>query len=341
MNESTLTPIAHFDSGTLEASLRAEAWHENMGMLFDLSADDQPCELFCEIDAAFLGDTVIGTTHANGQLFERSHRRIAIDRLDHVLLQVFMEGGGTIPGNGEIVAGDMLIIDLAQPHEMRNTDFRNLTLVLPRDVHPDLTAILAPLHDRKLAQTNPVIRLMTQHLVSLWNALPDMNADQATGVVHDSLDLLVGGLGREQFSIDASPGTATELNEIVRRHIDANLAETLSPASIAAACHISRSQLYRLFEADEGVARYVWQRRLARAMRLLIMPRNRNQTILTIACECGFTSEAHFSRAFRARFGIAPGQARREAQEQMEIVPLASRTVQSYPTVLPDLINRL
>ncbi len=344
MDLQSLVPVAHFDTDLIEPDLRLEAWHENMGVLFDLSAPDgekQDHRIYSQIKVCSFGDTVFGTTKANSQLFKRGAGKIARDDMDHILLQVFLQGGGVTAAGEKFSAGDMLVIDLNQPHQMLNTDFENLTLVLPVDLHPELSNTLSPLHGKRLASHNPVVRLMAEHLFSLWKNIPDMAIAQASGTLHDSLSLLHGCFSRENMAIEHESGAATELGRLVRRHIESHLADGLTPDTIADTFNISRSQLYRMFADHDGVSRFIWQRRLHRAMRMLSQPQFRHLPIIAVANECGFASEAHFSRVFRTHFGRPPGQARREAQEMKPEALETGVVERAYRTDLADWIRQL
>nr|WP_253904523.1 AraC family transcriptional regulator [Bordetella trematum] len=99
----------------------------------------------------------------------------------------------------------------------------------------------------------------------------------------------------------------------VRRYIERRLADPgLDPADIATQCAVSRSSLYRLFSSHGGVAGYIQERRLLRAFARLsgLQP---STTIAMVAHQCGFSSEAHFSRRFRHRFGCSPSELRARA----------------------------
>ena len=78
---------------------------------------------------------------------------------------------------------------------------------------------------------------------------------------------------------------------------------------------ISRSYLDKLFENHEGgVARHIREQRLERCRQQLEDPRATDQSVLDIASRWGFVSAAHFSRVFRASYGMSPREARRAAQ---------------------------
>jgi AraC-like DNA-binding protein len=90
----------------------------------------------------------------------------------------------------------------------------------------------------------------------------------------------------------------------------------LNAAAVASAVGKSLRQLNRLFAARQSsVSRQIWQQRLARAHDDLADPARRPATVGEIAYRWGFASQAHFARAFRARYGLAPVEHRRLAAE--------------------------
>lgn len=285
-----------------------------MGILFDLMAPDggiPASDMRASIEVCNLGSAVFGVTRAQSQLFRRDDQRVTRDGMDHILVQVFLEGGGLASSDHRISAGDMLIIDLDQPHEMLNTDFANLTMVLPRDLHPTLSGLLSTFHGRRLAADNPMVPFIAEHLCSLWQHIPDMNNDHAGLALSGTLGLLKGWLSHEvQIIWDAAPEVSMAISKSIFRYIERNLCETLTPEALSQTFRISRSQLYRIFAPHEGVARYVMERRLRRSLQMLSVPTHHDMNIGAIGFACGFSSESHFSRSFRNRFGISPSTAR-------------------------------
>jgi AraC-like DNA-binding protein len=76
---------------------------------------------------------------------------------------------------------------------------------------------------------------------------------------------------------------------------------------------ISVRHLARIFESTgRSPARYVMERRLVRAHQELTGAGARQTTIADVAHRWGFSSQAHFARLFRARFGLTPSEARGE-----------------------------
>jgi AraC-like DNA-binding protein len=72
---------------------------------------------------------------------------------------------------------------------------------------------------------------------------------------------------------------------------------------------VSRSRLYRLFEASGGIMHYIQKRRLVAAHKVLADPLN-GRRIFEVADEFCFNDAAEFSRAFRREFGYAPSDLR-------------------------------
>jgi AraC family carnitine catabolism transcriptional activator len=88
---------------------------------------------------------------------------------------------------------------------------------------------------------------------------------------------------------------------LMNRHID----DPLSMDDLAAAAGYSRRHLERLFRDAVGTSPGDFYRglRLDRGRNLLSTT---DLTLLEVSVACGFTTVSHFSKSFRARFGIAP-----------------------------------
>jgi AraC-like DNA-binding protein len=65
--------------------------------------------------------------------------------------------------------------------------------------------------------------------------------------------------------------------------------------------------LYKLFETEPtGVAGWIRERRLERCRRDLLDPALAERPVSAVAARWGLTNAAHFSRAFRAAYGLSP-----------------------------------
>jgi len=76
-------------------------------------------------------------------------------------------------------------------------------------------------------------------------------------------------------------------------------------------------------------------------MRMLTQAPHQRLSIIAIAFECGFTSEAHFSRVFRAEYGVPPSRARADAINARASGPNEATGIRPYRTDLADWIRTL
>lgn len=93
-----------------------------------------------------------------------------------------------------------------------------------------------------------------------------------------------------------------------KQYIVAHLGEPeLGPQAVADAVGLSLRHLARLFATEgESITQHIWSERLSHAHRELTDPRVRKTTVAEIAFRWGFSSQAHFSRAIRERYGASP-----------------------------------
>ena len=123
------------------------------------------------------------------------------------------------------------------------------------------------------------------------------------------------GEGTRQAALDS-------LKRIIERQI---VSPELSTRLICARSGWSRATVYRLFQAEGGLARYIRERRLHWALRELMSSSSPYRRILDLAVDCQFASEATFCRAFHRQFGSPPGEVR----------ALAARVRSGAPDAMP------
>lgn len=95
----------------------------------------------------------------------------------------------------------------------------------------------------------------------------------------------------------------------VRDIMEANFCYNLSLEEFARLCRRSLSTFKRDFKKHYGMSPGKWlqEKRLARSA---VLMKNSSTSITEIAFECGFENLSHFSRAFKAKFGVNPAHFR-------------------------------
>ncbi|MGW2913462.1 helix-turn-helix domain-containing protein [Streptomyces asoensis] len=234
-----------------------------------------------------LGHLRITTIEADAQRVSRTAAHLAgttaapAPAADHVVVGLQTAGTATLLQDGRralVEEGDLMVYDTGRPYSL--------------DFLAPLTASVPP-------------------------CAPAVAGRLAAGVVD-----LVATLVDERIRGDVTPAASQGEHLVlrVRDHIDRHLADPgLSPGSVAAAHHISVRYLHRLFEGEGvTVSRLIQQRRLERCARELRRAAASAPPVSAVAQRWGFANPAHFSRVFRAAYGLSPREWR-EARD--ELVP--------------------
>lgn len=97
----------------------------------------------------------------------------------------------------------------------------------------------------------------------------------------------------------------------VLNHIRTHLDEPLQLEQLATISNFSKYHFHRVFKATYGetVHQHIGRLRLEKVLHLLRSSRAR--TLVDIALETGFSSQASLNRDFKRQFGISSGKARK------------------------------
>jgi AraC-like DNA-binding protein len=274
-----------------------------------LDARDPEPGFSASITSLRLGGHAFYVTETGGQTMFRTPEMIAADGLDAYIVQFNIAGSHTGDFDGVRFSagpGEVGICDLSRPMLLHSTAVKVLSTFLPRD---QVKAVVPDIELHGMVLDGNRAGLLIEHLTSVTRWFPQLIPETLPGITRATIELLGACLameaGRADFAVRESPVLLR-----ARSYVEHNLLEPgLNPARISEALGVSRSTLYRLFEPLGGVTAYVWDRRLHLARAALLDPK-RARRISEIAFQCGFSSEAHFSRSFRKAFNIRPSDLR-------------------------------
>ena len=139
-----------------------------------------------------------------------------------------------------------------------------------------------------------------------WRYLLTWLLDLYTSDERAAAEQLLPVLLRE---LERVAGHSQSLLPAVDVYLGDHLAEPIRIARLAAALGLSRSHFSRNFRRLTGQSprQYTIRYRLEQARRLLT---DRSVRVAEVARRCGFSSTAHLSRLFRARYWMTPRQCR-------------------------------
>ena len=265
------------------------------------------------ISTQMLAPVRIGDASSNTQNDAQTPENIPQDGLDHYLLQVIT--GGYLKGNFngiDVVAhkGDIVIIDLIQPLSSRVDDGSRITVFIHRD-QLERSVGWRELHGLVMRASNPMTRLLFDYLQALQLVGEELNGAETHSAQEAMLSLLGAGIASSESAAVEDLPINLPMRKRILAYIDDNLSNPLlKPHSITQYFRISRSHLYRVFTADGGVAKVIRNKRLDRASRILISQSGKAISFKEVAYRCGFHDGAQFAKAFTARFGMSPKDAR-------------------------------
>ncbi|MEU7473913.1 helix-turn-helix domain-containing protein [Streptomyces sp. NPDC044984] len=327
------TPGSFHTTDALPARGRRAYWREALSRTFGAVDMTVPDEVYSGmIRATPLGRLQAVTVDGDGLSALRTRRLVTQDGQDeYVVVKLLDRGVARLEQDGRdalLGPGDVFVYDMARPVRLDlPQSFRTKSLVLPRDVLGLSESDVARMTACPVGPDTPLGGLLSPFLSGLvdgaGNYLPRTGELMARNVV-DLLGVLADEvLGR---TTGETPGGNRALLLRIRAFIDRHLADPdLTPQVIARAHHISLRYLHKLFESEDAtVGRLIQRRRLEACRRDLAL--HGNTTIAAVAHRWGFISAAHFSRVFRAAYGVSPREWRgtRDVTPQ---VPSSARLV--------------
>ena len=252
-----------------------------------------------------------------------------ISQVDPDMLKMVLVRGGNScvvdqdGGQAHLTAGEFAVYDTRRPYEVAcgvggEHPTHMMTFMFPPSMLPLPRNRLSALTATRFAAAVGLGDLTSQFLLQLARNIDHYSPAEAARLSSAALEVLATRLAHELDANDwGTPETRRHaLRTTIQAFIHQHLGDPgLSPATIAAAHHISLRSLHQLFH-DEGltVAGWIRRRRLEGCRRDLSDPALTSRPVAAIASRWGFSSAADFSRVFRAVHGLPPSEYRRFAR---------------------------
>ncbi|MEO3998859.1 helix-turn-helix domain-containing protein [Mesorhizobium sp. CAU 1732] len=261
---------------------------------------------------------ISGVTHS------RSARHAKRDGFDHVVLQLLVSGrwiNGAPSEERLVQPGEVIFHDMTRPHRNCADGARIVTINLPRDQIERAMPMRPGAHGAILpASASQLLGEFMLLLVRRGGAVPAQMADSAGRAVAELVAGAFASLDGQHAPANREAHFTALRRERAELFIEARLADQALDADLVAyGLGVSRTVLYQMFKTSGGVARYILARRLERLGNAL-RQRSETRSVSQLAFMCGFSSESHCSRAFRAAYGMPPGQYRNEATREKRVL---------------------
>ena len=244
------------------------------------------------------------------------HRATFLPVEDSVSVHVHLEGRAILEQgrrHKQVSRGNLYLEDDRRPRRLTlGSRCRAFCIAMP------VRHLVERVPDWERYTTNPIrldpvlSPIFLAHVRSLQGLLVAPNASVPPDAEDLTYDLLALSLTAPNLSVSSVPSRldnyhVTRIKAFIRDHL---CDPALDTEFIATGVGLSARHIQRLFTAQsQHVMEWVWQERLDGCYRRL-MQLAPEERISDIAYEWGFSSPAHFSRAFRYHYGASPREIR-------------------------------
>jgi AraC-like DNA-binding protein len=285
------------------------------------------------IERDVLAGLEVSVVESRAQHVRRTPRQIAKASEDYFLVSIQDRGRGAVRQDGRsalLQPGDFALYDSTRPYELLfDGDFRQLVLMVPGQSLRTQVRHAEQLTATAVSGTRGAGHLLLQMVDFVRREAGLLPPVCAPAVADGLLHVLVAALRTlPPESLPALPELAAYHLERIKAYVREHLRDpALNVGRIGAALRLSSGHLHRLFQNEPmPLAHYIWRQRLEACHRDLADSRHARRSISDIDFGWGFNDAAHFSRAFRERYGLSPREWRTAAAsaDRGSVSPAAS-----------------
>jgi AraC-like DNA-binding protein len=269
------------------------------------------------IVSAMLGSCRLTRLEADRHIVFGEHVMAGPDDPDAIKLIVQTEGSALLAQGGlqaPVSQNALVLYDPRRPYMLtNNTPVRQLLLQLPRHAlsHAAVERLSTPFTAH--ATQDGMCRILLSLMDSTMHEIDHLDQARRFSVGQTMVDLVRSMVGGDAQPARSICNPLDLLLERIKDFIARNLVRPdLTVSMIARRMGCSVRYVYRAFEVEcRTPSDYIWDLRLQRAAAQLREAGGYAGEISEIAFALGFSSSAHFSRAFRNRYGASPSQWRK------------------------------
>jgi AraC-like DNA-binding protein len=261
------------------------------------------------ISSRQIGHFRTGNIRGGAAYGARSDAHNALDGQDLVSICALVNGrtlNCTEDNELQLSQGDIFVWQNSGEHIFEVPDFtENFTIVMPQPVFEAFVKVPSYGLQWALHGNTPIGKLIFRYLSDLRDTLPEFDDSSAETAIEVLLGMLSRVLRTEGVLVQKTSRT-TRYQRILRYIEDNIAANDLSPTDIAKKHDISVRYLNMLFsENNITVAAWIKERRLDQSLSDLKFPPN-VKSISEISYKWHFSDSAHYTRSFKARYGVTP-----------------------------------
>lgn len=307
-----------------------EAWRALTEPLYEMVVPDGAKRF----SAAFLlnpfGDMAMIESALSAAIFRRD--KAHLERSDRLIwVTQYLQGDERVRIGDETYAlrpGAIYVRDMRRPSISRSSEIRQRNICLSVSALTDAGLDASSSLERRFDRETRSGRILLGAFEQAFHRRRAGLGEQCSAERDDFVGLLATLLSRSPGACDSVE--ARQARDFAMRRY---LVERLDDPRIGVEdlCRVfacSRATVYRLFDHEGGVHRFLREQRLLRCCDELT--RSQDQpSIGAIAARWGFDDAAYFSRMFKKTFGVAPMDARRASSKASVCTPVSASLSES------------
>ena len=296
-------PIALFDYQLFEPADRLPAFRDLISDMYDIDAIGNRDEFKVSADGYRVDNLIFNTVSFSPSIFHRNTSHLQGNKQDFLVLEIMLEGREFVTMNKSqihMTKGTIYLRDWEQEFKAVSDHMRLHSVIIPRN------RIKA---SQYLNENHPILSLSTNeasgelisnfwlHLLSQFSSISVSDAKILTGDFLSMLDDLLG------YNSSNKPNTSFNC---MCQYILSRLHNDISTSEICNHFNISRSSVYRAFESEGGIKRYITKERLRNCYLELRIADPSRTKVSDIFHSWGFGDASAFTRAFKRTYKTTP-----------------------------------
>jgi len=228
----------------------------------------------------------------------------------------FHQSGDAVVSQGgreaSVPSGSFFIVDPSSPFEITTGSMTTRSIYLLRSTLVQLLPDLPGLTATPIACHTGPASILRCAVDAVFDCAACLDAESAERIA-EALPHLVAAALRSVDGAAALPSRLRQMHkERIRRYVKEHLGDPeLGPAAIAQAVRLSPRHVHDLFAGEPvPLMKWVWAERLEQCRREFADRRLAQRSVSEVAYAWGFSDMSHFSRAFKAKFGVSPREFR-------------------------------
>jgi AraC family transcriptional activator of tynA and feaB len=262
------------------------------------------------LERSVLGAIEVSDIRCSSLRYERGRQDQLKDDCEDFLVSMLLQGRARIEQCGRVAVqepGDFVLYDAARPFVYEfPTNYQMMLVKIPRKTLLCRLPNAERLAAVKFSSTSPLGCLASSMVRSAVGLGLSGQSSSSAKVGSSLVDILTAAFETQLLDdnelVDRQAAILKRAKDYIRAHMDDS---ELNVEMIARAVHVSSRTLSRAFAAEGiSVIRWLWKERLSASHTTL--SEGRVTQVADVALGCGFASGSHFSRMFKATYGVLP-----------------------------------